>query len=103
MENIQIVIPRSFNIDQEEFITAWNANAELAKIGVIRQPERQRQPKFSFEAIVIEIMVGIGVSVSSNLIYDALKKVLTKQQFKLTKQEDKDRNQVYIVENDDER
>ncbi len=78
MEDYYIALSPDFELSSKEFVTAWNEEKECRAVAAAHlvQPASQQQYDISLAA---DILLGLATNIASNVLYDLIKKALTKR------------------------
>src|SRR5262245_50554454 len=83
---IPVLIDPSLGVDPAELKKAWDADADATQMGRLEtRPSSQQFPGL-LELVVIPVVVGVTVKVTSDLIAEAIKKLFTGKPVTVEKQ-----------------
>lgn len=77
MEEYQIALSPEFGIRPDDFVAAWNEEAEVRANGEARLDETNS--KGYIEPVTTTIVIAIATGIAANAIYDLIKKILAKK------------------------
>lgn len=104
----QIALSPELGLSIEDFVAAWNEDAEASEIGVAHLPETEPGMTYNLPwvDITIAILSGVGLNVASSVIYDLTKKILLKKDIKkhtrMTRIDQPDGTHIWLVDTDEE-
>src|SRR5947209_6892476 len=104
----QIALSPELGLSDENFVTAWNEEAEAHEIGVAHLPETKHGTIYNLPWLdgTIVILSGIGLNIASSVIYDLVKKILLKKNIRkhtrMTQIDQPDGTHILLVDIDEE-